>query len=392
MQSHMPDRPSHWKTEVCAGDAAFEALREEWNALVQDDADTLLGMDGTTSHEWFLATVNSLARDAQVRVVTCRSAGQLVGVLPVAFETAAASPLRLRTVTTFYSGRAGFMLRDPDPHCLLAMFNALQQFAPRWRRLDTMLVTASRSEAVALGAAAAGGLGLVWGEPMESPAFPLTQDAAAFRADITKNLKQNLQKARNRIKAGGSFEIRTYRDVETVDELMAHVLTIDRGSWKHEAGSAISANPEQERFYRQAFPRLAQAGLLYAQVFLFDGQPAAHNFGLCRDGVYSCLKHSQAQAFDHLSPGLVLNEALIDALRALGIQSYDYMGKAEEHKLRWSKSSRLYARRPLSIYRDTWLAQAERAVRILRDRGRARFSKRSTAGTPPAADAVSDQG
>lgn len=352
--------------ETCSGTPALAALRDAWNLLVVDEPEGLLGLDGTCSHEWFMATVDSLARDAEVHVVVCREGEHIVGLLPVAFDRTGKPPRRLRMVVEYYSGRTGFLLQRPDPAILLSLLRGLDDIAPDWRSLAATLVTGSPSETVLGEAARTARLGLIWGAPLESPFFPLQASEALFRADLSKNLKQNLAKARNRAKAGVVTECRTYEVVASVDELIDFVLEIDRQSWKHAAGTSISANPEQERFYRAAFPMLARAGLLFAEVMMAGGRPAAYNFGLRKDAVYSCLKHSQAEPFAELSPGLLLNSHLVDTLRSRGVVSYDFMGKAEEHKLRWSNGSRLYARRPLQVFNSSWLGRAEYCLRVAR--------------------------
>ena len=128
------------------------------------------------------------------------------------------------------------------------------------------------------------------------------------------------------------------------------MLDIERGSWKHEAGTAITNSPTQEKFYRALFPAALQGGLLAGMILYLDERPIAHNFGLRRGPTYCCLKHSNLQEYQSLSPSQLLNAQLIQVLRSQGVETYDFMGKSEPHKLKWSKNTGAYARDSIWLY------------------------------------------
>lgn len=328
----------------------FAALRESWDSMVHDDQAQLLGQGATATYGWFEALIEAFEQARDARVVVASEGGVVVGLLPVFCEAPSARWPRLKAPTELYGGRVGLLVRRLDQALISALIGGLQQACPGWGSFQITLTTGSPSARALDQWCQAQGYPLTTCDRRDSPYFPICDTAEAFQSGITKSLRQLMRTSSNKFKALGSLEHRQLVEECQADELLDIVLAIERRSWKHEAGSAITNSPYQERFYRALFPLALRQGHLAAHVLSLDGMPIAYNFGLSRDGVYSCLKHSHVQSLDKLSPSYLLNLALIDSLRASGVHTYDFMGLKEPHKLRWSGATQSYSRCSVFVF------------------------------------------
>ena len=341
------------RIEVLADAKKFAALTNDWEALAEECTIPLDGMDATNGPFWFETLSMAFNQVKNARIVVGYEGDEIVGLLPLYAEASRHSCQRLVAPTELYGGRNGFLLKRADPDLLCAMLRGAREAFGSWQSLRTTLVDGSKSARLLQQVVQATGFSSFEGAGSASPYFPILGDQASFNAGISKGLRQTIRTAGNKLRPLGELSFVEFHELEASGRAIDSILAVERQSWKHEAGSAISCVPEQEAFYRALIPRGMANGCVYGQVLMLDGNPIAFNFGLIRSGVYSCLKHSNTNEHQSLSPAQVLNINLIDCLRARGVHVYDYMGKSEPHKLRWSNQTNTYIRRSVWIYNET---------------------------------------
>jgi CelD/BcsL family acetyltransferase involved in cellulose biosynthesis len=373
-------------TEVLCDHSEVAALAPHWRALVAEAAEDLRGLDATNGPLWFSALARAFPQASTARVVVLREHGEVVGLLPLLTEPARLAGRRLAPVTSLYGGRGGFLLKLAEPRLLAALLQATVRAFGAWQSMRVTLVRGSTSERLLRAVAPGIGLGLIEEEDDESPYFPLRGDEQAFMSGMSKGLKQTLRSATNKLRALGELRAVELASLTSPDAALETILAVDRASWKHTAGSAITSEPRQVGFYRELFAPGLREGLLYGQVLYLGEQPLAYNFGLLSSGVYSCLKISQTAQHEALSPAHVLNLQMINVLRKRGVVMYDYMGKVEPHKLRWSDQTARYGRHPVWIYNHSAQGALGWAMHRMK-RGVKRLLTREAAGatgSPPA--------
>jgi len=358
--------------DVLTEPAQFEALAPAWSLLVRESPADCLGLDMTNGPVWFAALRAACEPAQAARVLTLHEGDKLVGVLPLVVEGRAFGGAQLMSATELYGGRSGFVLIRDDPDLLEALLRGVHQAFGAWTTLRVTSVRDSANDRLLAQVLPRLGWTAVRGEGCESPWFPLRDDAATFEAGVSKSLRQTLRTATNKLRTLGELRAIELTDLQREGRAIDVVLAIERASWKHGAGTAITCHPYQERFYRALFPRALQAGILAGQVLFLGDEPIAHNVGLVRDGTYCCLKHSNTDAHNTMSPAQVLNRDLILSLRSAGVRTYDFMGKAEPHKLRWSSETGAYFRQAMLLYNNGAAAQLTLAVRRLAARMRRR--------------------
>ena len=369
--------------EILSSSNAYERLCRQWNALATEDPISLLGLDGTSTYEWFVAISQAFPEAAESFVIVARSEGVAVGFLPLIVDRKSRFGPRLSAATELYGGRNGPILREPKSEVLSAMLGALDVACPGWLTLQMTLRADSDTTNVLTHVLTSGGFRGNAVPHQESPFFPLLESADKFKAGISKSALQTIRTCRNKFAKIGPLRYREYTHESEAAELLEMVLAIERKSWKHEAGSAITTRPRQLAFYRVLFPLAMKAKLLYAQVLFLEDEPIAYNFGLIHQLVFACLKHSNIQDYDKLSPNYLLNESLFEKLRGLGVVTVDWMGLAEPHKLRWSEHNSTYQRNTWVFYNRTLKARIftflqRQKKRLDRLRGLAAVPKRSS--------------
>lgn len=337
-------------TEVLCDHADLAELAPHWQALVAEAPDGLRGLDATNGPLWFSALARAFPQAREARVVVLREHGEVVGLLPLLAEPAGLGGKRLAPVTSLYSGRGGFLLKQAEPRLLAALLQAASRPFGAWQSMRVTLVRGSTSERLLRAVAPGLGLRLIEEADDASPYFPLLGDEQAFMSGMSKSLRQTLRTASNKFRALGELRAVEFADLASPEVALETILAVDRDSWKQAAGSAITSEPQQAGFYRELFGPALREGLLYGQVLYLGEQPLAYNFGLQAGGVYSCLKISQTAQHEALSPAHLLNLQMINALRRRGVVNYDYMGAVEPHKLRWSDQTGRYGRVQVWIY------------------------------------------
>ena len=146
-------------------------LRQPWNELAREEPSTMLGMDGSSTLEWFLAIRSALDEARNARVIVLGDSANPHGIFPVVQQEKSPLGTRLAMATEVLGGRNGFLVAQPDPTLLLNFFAALETAFGHWLSFKCSLVADGPSEQLLLEACRTGGYRAIAGPPWESPAF-----------------------------------------------------------------------------------------------------------------------------------------------------------------------------------------------------------------------------
>lgn len=353
--------------EILSDPARFDSVAVDWDRLVTENPDAADGLDATSGYRWFCALIQTFDSGQSARIVVLRERGQIIGLLPLV-QIGGGLCKRLAVASELYGGRNGLMLARDEPQLLSALLRGARLAYGPWQSLKMMVVEGSRTARLIAQAAPAIGLRINTLPGWESPYFPLADTQDAFMTGVSKGLKQTIRTSVNKLKGLGEVRYEDIGPAQAPQALLGAILGIEQASWKQAAGTAITCRPEQEAFYRRFFESNLASGLLQGIVMYIDDTPIAYNFGLMQSGYYSCLKHSNRQDQQILSPNQLLNIVLIERLRAKGVRAYDYMGTAEPHKLRWSGQTRTYLRTPTWLFSPSLCGATGHALLSLKSR------------------------
>lgn len=166
---------------------------------------------------------------------------------------------------------------------------------------------------------------------------PIPAHYEEFFQTISKNLRQNCNKAYNRAeREGDSFSTQILTEPDQVIAGVVQYGEIESQSWKADQGTAISADNEQGLFYQDMMSQLAQRDAAYVWYFLVSGHVAAVDLCVSNNGHLIILKTTFDEQFSRYSPALLLKMQMIKHYAEhpeLGIKNIEFYGKAMDwHK------------------------------------------------------------
>jgi CelD/BcsL family acetyltransferase involved in cellulose biosynthesis len=316
--------------EALEGRAAFDALRDEWNALVaRGPADVPFA-----HHEWTAAWLDAFAPDAPLRVLVARGRdGRATGMAPL-LEERVRGVLRLVAPANDHSCRVEWAL-GPDASGAVAAIWAYLRDRARW---DVLLLrdvprdgpTSSMLEALARADRHLTGR---WAS-VRSPFVELGALGGAEERTSAK-FRANLRRRLRRLGELGAVAVTRVDGTEGLDAALAEFLALEASGWKGERGSAIALDPSLVRFYTTVARDAAAGGRLALRALTLDGRAVASHLGLLHRGVYYLAKMAYDEALAPVSPGQLLQREVLAECEARGLARFDFLGPDMAWKRDW---------------------------------------------------------
>ena len=141
--------------------------------------------------------------------------------------------------------------------------------------------------------------------------LPVPVDFAKFRNGLSRNFRNNLNKAGNKISELPDVAFRFTDGQIAAEEIFAEFLKVEASGWKGEEGSAIGKSGQWIEFYRTLVQRLREAGWLEWQLLVGDGNTLAANLAIRMPGAVIIWKLGYNEEYSRCSPGSILLEELV---------------------------------------------------------------------------------
>ena len=349
--------------EVVSSYDACRSLRTEWNEILFRQCATIEELDLTSSFEWVMQLWQTHLDSKDQEVLVLRDDQRISGILPLyrLNRQVRKVPCRiLSPMTELFSGRSGFLLREPRIEYAEALLDHAGKRLGRWDVFQISFVEGSAYERMFLEWARKNGRHAQILSTEVSPYTPLLENWQRHFASLPSKLRTKLRSGEKRLRERGELAYREYRSADEVTEFNLAVREIERDSWKAAAGTSIASNPKHEVFHQSMALRAAEQGWLSGHLLLLNREPVAYVDGLLHNGVFLGLKASHRQAFRDMSPGHVLTAFLFERLYEHRVRIYDFMGKCEEYKMRWAANT--YTRNTYMVFNHTLRARAARLL------------------------------
>jgi CelD/BcsL family acetyltransferase involved in cellulose biosynthesis len=300
----------------------ISSLEAEWDRIALDSGAPPFMRPGWIS-AWWEAFGNG-----ELEFVTARREGRLVGLLPlVSRRRAIFAPANWHT--------PGYGAVAVDDAVRLALYEGALGSRPR--RLDLSFLAAGPAGGELLGRAASG-YRLATRVMMRSPYVPVDGDWDSYWSSLSKNLKGTVRRCRNRLADRGEVTVEVAEGRTDLDALLADGFRLEASGWKGEEGTAIVSRPETRRFYEAVSRWAADAGILRLAFLRIDGEAVAFNLSFEAADRHYLLKPGHDAALDSLGPGTVLTAEMVQRSFTLGFKAYEFLGKDDRYKLRWTDS------------------------------------------------------
>jgi CelD/BcsL family acetyltransferase involved in cellulose biosynthesis len=190
-------------------------------------------------------------------------------------------------------------------------------------------------------------------------AIELPGDFEEYLAGLRSKFRRSYRQRTNKLLR--TCEVRFLR-TESEAELPAHLDTLFRlhqRRWTEADRVGAFADARMRRFYDDVSRRLLRSGSLRFWHLEADGAIRASQYGFAYDGVLHSLQ--EAYDMDFSAPGVgglgvVLRGHVLRSAIEEGLRSYDFLGGAQDHKLRWGAS--IHRIRHLTVARAGVAARA----------------------------------
>jgi len=347
-----------------------QSLRPAWNEIVALQSGEINQLDSTSGFDWAMALWQSHLQGLDQNILILCEGTQVAGILPLYWFPKSVRGIPCRAVAPFtelYGGRTGFLLREPRIELLAALLAHSQKVLKPWDTFVVTVVEGSVYEKLLLDLAHQKGWHFQVLNKERSPYITFLDSWETHFASLPKKLRSTMRNGEKRLRERGELTYRECRSPDEVREFNAAVEAIERESWKAEAGTSIASNPMHDAFHRDLALRAADAGRFSGHLLLLNGQPIAYIMGLLHEGVFLDLKESYRAAFREMSPGHVLKSFAFARLYGHATRLYDFMGKCEEYKLKWTDKT--YCRSTYLVFNNSWRSWAARWIGRVFTRG-----------------------
>jgi CelD/BcsL family acetyltransferase involved in cellulose biosynthesis len=339
------------RIEVIRGRESLATWRGAWQELFAAS-----GSQPSTSFEWTSALArNHLDAGDRFVLLAATRAQRLVALLPLvarSHRVLSRELVVLSPLSEQYNTHSDILSRGLDVETADALIAAICDLDLRWDLFRmTKLLEDSPATAPVLNAFRRryGSVALRDGLPAYYLALPETY--STFLAQRSSKFRNHLRRIERKLAGLGTVRVVDAREMASFDAAYQTLLRVERASWKHRHGTAISAVKRQTDFYEQMGRDAFAAGRLHLQFLFVDDRPLAHNFGYVRDGCYYYLKTTYDETYRHVSPATVLRGRLIESLIADGIAMFDLPGEPYEWERQWTDQVRWHS--VLTVYNHT---------------------------------------
>ncbi len=342
----------------------------------------------SVSLEWTEALRNHHLRGAErFHLLSGQEHGRTRLLVPLVSERLSVGglPLRsLRALSELSNTHSDLLCDSLDDVIGESLVDALRQRVPDWdilrfaRVLEDSTLDRVLTRAVAHSALPAR-------FRLEAPSFflALPDNFDTYLRGRSAHFRTSLRRMEKHLSARGTLRFLKVDCAADFSDAYQTLLEVERTSWKHDHGTAISAVPHQTGFYRQMAAGALDAGRLHLTFLYLDDIPVAYNLGLLSHGNYHYLKTSFHEAYRRDGVATVARARLIRMLVEEGVRVFDFPGEPYEWETQWTQDLRWH--RSVVICNNTAMGRMYHMLSSLRDRLRPRGQERSVTYCDPRA-------
>ncbi len=302
------------EVRAVTGLAELAAHEGDWNRLMEQHPRVL----PFVSYAWMATFFEHRLKPGESWVcLLARQEGELVGVLPLVVRPRGRLP------------GAGVMAGAPDDDhafsvdplvraglegtVLPALIRGAVAAIPGCQRIDLFRLPAGSAT---LELSRSGGLQArsIRGYADMGAYLPIEGDFASFRGGLSRNFRNNISKAANKLTKSGQAEWIFKTGAEAQSKDLHEFLEVEASSWKGDSGTAIARAPELVAFYTALTRRLAAAGWLQWQFLRLDGKLLAGNMSVLIGSRMLIWKLGYDESVARMSPGTLLLERVVSRM------------------------------------------------------------------------------
>lgn len=337
---------SMWQFQVIQTLEQFEALAEEWNALLAESASHMPFLRHEYLYAWWQTLGGGEWESGELYIVLARDGNRrLHGIAPLFFtqnRKGEAALLLLGSIEI--SDYLDFIVREADlaAFCEGLLSHLAAVTAPPWKVLDLYNILDSSLTLSALETAARR-LGWRYGvEPLQhSPYIPLPGDWEVYLASINKKQRHEIRRKLRRLEESGvPFHWYIVQDEHTLDREIDDFLALMALDQEKQAFLTTVMRSQMRSAIWKAF----RAGWLQLSFLEIAGEKAAAYLNFDYGNQIWVYNSGMDNRFNLYSPGWVLLSYLLKWANENGRSAFDFMRGNEEYKYRFGAIDRFVMR------------------------------------------------
>ncbi len=300
------------------GSAGLDALSPHWNALVE----RLERPSYIHLWEWYRAYADCLAERPEALIFAAFYAGDhdsersIAAILPFEARGQTIAGLPLRTLA--------LPRHDHMPHCDILVAPGYEHrfdlavAVDRVRKLSGLPCDVGVFRRVLADGCLARVLPTRTSTRMVAHKAPLSDALpvmvhAEFLAQLSKNFRGALRKARNKLAKLDGVEFHSIRKPADLDAAFARFVEVEASGWKGADGTAIGLDPSLRNFYRQLMSALGARGQMEINLLIRGDHTLAAQFAITSGNRLYVLKIGYDEAYKAQAPGNMLLERVLQA-------------------------------------------------------------------------------
>lgn len=350
-------------THVITDSGALEAMREDWNALLEDSG----SWTPFLTWEWVWAWWSHVQEGAVLNVIAVRSGGLLIGLAPLmVVRPAVMTPARLAFIG---SGSGADYLdvivrhgHEDAAAAALAGALASQQVTLHLDNLPPGPVAARLQRELT-----AAGWSAIESSPDVCPFIHLSGHTwESYLASLGSSHRANVRRRTRALDA--AFAVR-FSPIDTQDDrrdVLDALFKFHDQRWN--GGSTAFSSARLRAFHHAVTKAALDRGWLRMYALTLDGRLAGAMYGFANHGRFYFFQHGCDAAYKGLSIGVVLMALTIRAAIDDGLREFDMLYGHESYKKLWASQHRALGRLMVFPPRlsGRWLQRAAEARRALR--------------------------
>ena len=321
------------------GVEVIEHWADEWRDLCDNSPDD----QPFYRPEWIAAHIRAFTPRARIVLLTVRSEGKLLVVLPLLQEWSLFSGVlvrKLRAPVNSHSCRFDAVRHSSSQGdaALLAAWDYLQNLRG-WDLLEISDVPEGSTISGLALAASNKGFHAVQVSSLTNPYVPIPPNSADLkRLPINARLRGKLRHIRREIESQG--ELKFLRFDKADQAALDRFYELESAGWKGREGSAIASNPNTRQFYDEISKSAERFGYLCLYTLELNGELLAAHLGLSHRGRYFSPKVAYNEKLPQYAGGHLIVSEILQDCSARGIAEYDITGVNDDWKMKWTSQAR----------------------------------------------------
>ncbi len=330
------DLPDAYSARLVQTASDWEVLRGEWDRLV----DSMVQASCFLTHDFLFTWWRHFGLSRRLAIIVLYHGPKIVAIAPMMI-----APKRILGLYRWRLEFIGDESNMESPDCIVDVGHAPAREL-LWR---CILSTNSewhaayfREQRVTADPHPAPGLVdgsryiVAMSEAVESPYVTFEGSWDDYLGARSKSLRKNLARKRRQLDAAGTWRLEIHESGCAGKHCVETYRDIELRSWKGSRKLGVGGKPAHTAFYCELLERLDPRGKMRFRFLILDDEPIAATFGVYQRGHFASLEICHDQAFDSLSPGVVLTGLELEhCFKSSAYEEYDFLIGTLNNKSSW---------------------------------------------------------